>query len=224
MIYMIIAVVGFGVTLIGAIVKSIWFKVPLGHVAVIERNERLKLNKYGEPIVKDAGWRCQVPVRDDARIVDCTIQTTELEQQKLRSIEGKQEIKLSIQWHRLSSFDGEQYRTYPTRSVRVENLEKLVSKLCEDVARYIIANSKKPASQWESSKLYKKMQQNLGDRLDQYGVKLDDVQISDAAPSEAQTQGLLILEGFKLLADSSYQAYSPPEERQPEPELRSVPN
>lgn len=223
MIYMIIAVIGFGVTLIGAIVKSIWFKVPLGHVAVIERNERLKLNKHGDPIVKDAGWRCQVPVRDDARIVDCTIQTTELEDQKLRSAEGKQEIKLSVQWHRLSSFDKEEYRAYPARSVRVENLEKLVSKLCEDAARFIIANSDKPASQWESSKLFKKMRKYLGDRLEHYGVQLDDVQISDAAPSEAQTQGTLILEGFKLLANRSYEAYSPQQEKKEETGIHAVP-
>ena len=220
MVFVVIAVVSAVGTLLGAICKATWFKVQYGHVVVMFRNEKPKLNKTtGKPIIKEAGWRVQVPIRDDKKIVDCRLQTSELKPQEVKAGDGKNGVTGSIQWHPLSLRDGERFRHYPLRTLLVENLNQFVEELTRNAIRQVMANSTTPASEWNSSELYREVTLVVRKPLRKVGVKLDNIMLACAAQSEAQTHGDLVVKAL-----TGAQATPLPHEESTAPDLHSVPN
>jgi hypothetical protein len=224
MVYMIIAIVSLGLTLIGAIVKSIWFKVPYAHDYVMMRNERLKLDKNGSPIVKRPGWRLQVPIRDDKKPVDCTVKTSELKPQNLMAGDEKNEVCASIRYHVLSWRDGEDFRNHPVRTLMVDDLNQAVEEICRDAIREILGKSDAPACEWQSKDLYRAVKRLVRRSLEKIGVRLDGVMLPNSAPSEAQTQGDLIKQGFQLLAGQATEEEAPEIDASTEPSIHAVPS
>lgn len=201
------------VGLLAALVKSIWFRVDYGHVAVMMRNQRIKLDKKtGQVIIKEPGWRSQFPVRDDSKAVNCMLQTSELKAQDLTAGDGKNNVNATLRWFVLSLRNGEQYRYHPARTLLVDNLNQEVEELCRDAIREVMANSETPACQWRSDELTQAVKQLVKKKLKDIGVRLEMVRLPEAALSEAQLHGNKVLDGFKILSGQSILQPVPDEE------------
>lgn len=203
MVYMLIAATSFALALVGAIVKAIWFKVPYRHTYVMMRNGEVKFDKAGNPIVKESGWRCQMLIRDDHEDVNCTQMTSLLSPQSLEAGDGKNDVGISIRYHVLSLRDGCEFRYHPVRTLKVDDLNQAVEEACRDAVRQVMACSKKPASRWESSKLFKKVVKLVESDLEEMGVRLDKVMVPSASRSEAQTHGDLVKEAVAELRSAT---------------------
>lgn len=222
MVYMIIAVITFAVALVGAIIKAIWFRVEYAQESVTMRNGVVKLDKLGSPIVKTSGWRCQVPVRDHQRVVNCEKMTSQLTAQSIMAGDGKNEINLTVDWHVLSRRDGTRFCHYPVRTLMVNDLNQKVEEVCRDAVRIVMATSETPASQWESKDLYKAMKPRVKKKLEKIGVCFDDVMLPNASRSEAQVQGDLIREAGVAISEALFGVVS--SETPTEPSLSAVPS
>lgn len=202
--------------LVGFIIRAIWFKVEFGHVVVMMRNQKVKFDNEGMPIVKEAGWRCQVPIRDDMKAVDCTDRTSELKPQDITAGDAKNGVTVSIDWHVLSLRDGEKFRRHPVRTLIVQDLNQRVEEICRNAVREVMGTSDKPASKWKSEDLYEAVKPIVKKPLLRVGVRLDSARLPDAAPSEAETHGQLVLSGLKLLAGQPDQIEAPDESTEKE--------
>lgn len=201
--------------LVGLIVRAIWFRVDYGHVAVMMRNQRVKIDKKtGQPIIKEPGWRAQVPVRDDSKVVNCMERTSELKAQDLTAGDGKNIVHASAKWFVLSLRNGEQYRHYPARTLLVEDLNQEVEEILRDAIREVMANSETSASKWRSKELTKAVKRLVKQDIDRIGVRLKKVRLPEAALSEAQLHGNRVFDGFTVLSGqavpATYQPYEQP--------------
>lgn len=201
MVYMIIAVASFALAVVGAIVKAIWFKVQHRYTSVMTQNGEVKKDKYGNPVVKESGWRCQMLLRDDHTDVNCTVRTSILSQQSLEAGDGKNDVSLSARYHVLSFRDGLQYRFHPARTLMIDDLNQAVEEAIRDAVRQVMANSKTAASKWSSKKLTKAVKKLIDEELDEMGVRLDKVMVPSASKSEAQVHGDKMVESAQLVKD-----------------------
>jgi hypothetical protein len=224
MVYMIIAITTFAVALVGAVIKAIWFKVPYLHTYVMMHNGEVKLNKNGDPIVKESGWRCQMPIRDDHVDVNCTEMTSLLSPQSLQAGDGKNDVGLSIRYHVLSFRDGSKFRHHPVRTLQVDNLNQAVEEAVRDAVRQVMATSNTPASQWESKKLFRAVNKLVKKELEAMGVRLDRIMVPSASRSEAQTLGGLVKESVVELRSAITASEPETEEALAEPSIHAVPS
>lgn len=218
----IISIITLVLGVMGAVIKAIWFKVPYGHVVVMMRNEHVKLDKQGKPLVKEPGWRAQVPIRDDKRTIDCTDRTSELKPQELKGSDGKNEVTATADWHVLSLRDGEKFRYHPVRTLIVQDLNQKVEEIVRDAIRATMAISKTDASVWNSDDLYREVRTTVKRKLNRIGVRLDAVRLPSVAPSEAQTHGGILKDSIIDLGNKLSGTPTVDPDTDERPDLRSV--